>query len=138
MITLMASAVGGEALILVGAASNDMVGSSPSAAARCLLGLPPRQHCAAGDAGVVAQLGGNDVNAFHRARHGVVVGGFDDDAQHLVGQGLDDSAAQHHHFGAEDIDEVGGGDANVRCRILNHPVHKFVPASDGFEHVAAA
>ena len=50
---------------------------------------------------------------FMRAGHGVVLRGLDDDAHHLVGQRLDDAAAHHDHFGAEDVDEVGDADADV-------------------------
>src|ERR1019366_1447788 len=103
-----------------------------------LLRLPASEHGGAGDAGVVAELGGDDLDAFHRAGHGIVLRGLDDDAHHLVGQRLNHTAAEHDHFRAENVHQVGDADADILGGAFDDLIDELVAAADGFAQVAAA
>src|ERR1039458_9757653 len=105
---------------------------------RGLFRLAAGQHGAAGDAGAVAEFGGVDLDAFHRAGHGVVLRGLDGDAHHLVGQRLDDAAAHHHDFRAEDVHQVGDANADILGGAFDDFIHELVTPADGFAQVAAA
>src|SRR5208282_4634741 len=49
-----------------------------------------------------------------------------------------DAAAQDDDFGVEQVDEIGGGDADVLGGTFHDAVHELVAAADGFAQVAAA
>src|SRR5581483_1239643 len=98
----------------------------------------PGQHGGAGDAGVVAEPGGDDLDAFQGAGHGVILRGLDDDAHHLVGKRFDDAAAQDDDLRVEHVDQVGGGNADVLGGAFDNAIHEFITTTDGFAQVAAA
>src|SRR5579872_3854670 len=105
---------------------------------RALLGFLARQDGGPCNAGIVAELRSDYLDAFERAGHGVVFGGFDNDAHHFVRQGLDDSAPEHHDFRIKNVDEIGGSDANVFGGAFNDTIDELVASADGFAQITAA
>lgn len=92
----------------------------------------------AGDAGVVAEFGGFDLDAFHGAGHDVFFGGFDDGGHHLGFEGFDDAAADDDDLGVEDVDEVGDADAGGFGGLFDDLFDEFVAFANGFAEIAAA
>src|SRR5437588_1256302 len=111
---------------------------SQKGSCQALPGFLLRQDRRAGYPGVVAQLGSDDLDAFHRARHRVFLGRFDDDTHHFISQRLHDSAAEHDDLGSKNINEVRHADADVFGGLLDDFGDELIPFADRFAQVAAA
>ena len=96
------------------------------------------QDCAAGNSGFVAQLGCYDLDSLVGAGHGVVVGGFNDDCEHFIFEGVDYAAAEDDDFWIEQVDDISDGDARVFGGFLDDFFDELVAAANGFAEIAAA
>ena len=111
--------------------------SEADALAKGSLGQSHRQRRAAGNGGVVPQSGDSDFHAGHRARHGVLLHGLEDDPQHLLAQGLNDPTPKHNRFGVQQVGEVRQRQTRVTCGIFDHRLGQLIPAQKSLPQVAA-
>lgn len=87
---------------------------------------------------MIPEFGGDDFDALGRAVHGVVPGGFDNDGEHVIFEGVDDTAAEDDVLGVEEVDDITDGDAGVFGGFFDDFFDQFIAFFEGFAQVTAA